>query len=167
MVNQLLFEQDMDKEVRVKSIHGSLFENDDNGLQVGVRITRRGVPETLEGTVICEVMRTDGTMTVVNGYHNYNVGYAFIPSACLMPGFVRIVLKNIVQSVKTTILAIAGTVAIVNGSAFIDPGSVIPDLTAYEGFVDRAETAITTLSGLSFDSYLMMGDDYMCAVTKE
>lgn len=166
MVNQLVFEQDMQKEVRLRQIHGSLFENDNNGLQVGVRILRNGVAETLAGSVICEVMRRDGTLATVNGGRSGNLAYANIPSSCLMPGMVKIVIKNVVGTQKTTVLAITGAVSMINGSAFIDSGSVIPDLSSYTNLVTRAETAANTVSKLSTDAQLIAGDRYRCIVTK-
>lgn len=166
MVNQLIFEQDMLKEVRPRQIHGSLFQNDNNGLQVGVRVLRNGVAETLSGSVVCEVMRRDGTLATVNGSRSGNLAYANIPTSCLMPGTVKIVLKNVAGTQKTTVLAITGTVSMVNGSAYVDPGSVIPDLSSYTSLVTRAETAANTIANLSTSSQLIAGDRYKCIVTK-
>lgn len=166
MVNQLIFEQDMVKEVRPRQIHGSLYENDNNGLQVGVRILRNGVAETLAGSVICEVMRRDGTLATINGSRSSNLAYASIPASCLMPGPIKIVLKNVSGTQKTTVLAITGTVSMINGSAFVDPGSVIPDLSSYTSLVTRAEAAANTVTKLSTDAQLIAGDRYRCVVTK-
>ena len=154
------------KEVRPRQIHGSLYENDNNGLQVGVRVLRDGAAETLAGSVVCEVMRRDGTLATVNGSRSGNLAYANIPSGCLMPGPIKIVMRNISGTQKTTVLAITGTVSMVNGSAFIDPGSVIPDLSSYTSLVTRAETAANTISKLTTEAQLIAGDRYRCVVTK-
>lgn len=166
MVNQLIFEQDMTKEVRLRQIHGSLFSNDNNGLQIGVRIVRNGTAENITGTVICEVLRQDGALVVVNGNRSGNLASAVIPSSCLMPGMAKIILKNVVDSQKTVLLAISGAVYVVDGSAYIDSGSIIPDLTAYESLVTRAETAASAISNLAVSAELIEDQRYQCSVTK-
>lgn len=164
MVNQLIFEQEMTKQVLPKQIHGSLYENDNNGLQIGVRIKRKGVAETISGSVICEVLRRDGTMDVVSGGKSGNLAYANIPASCLMPGIIKMFLKNVVGTQKTTVLSITGTVSMVNGSAFIDPGSVIPSLSDYTALVGRAETAAEAIDNLTTGNQLIAGDRYRLVV---
>lgn len=166
MVNQLLFEQDMAKPVQLRQIHGSLFENDNNGLQIGVRVFRNGEVESLIGSIICEVMRNDGAIVVVIGERSGNLACASIPSNCLMPGPIKMVMKNVDGEQKTTILAVSGVVLMVNGSAYIDPGTVIPDLTEYTELVNRAEAAATSIANLSTDTQLIVGDRYRCVVAK-
>lgn len=165
MVNNLVFDQDMAKEVQLRNISGSLYENDNRGLRLTVRVFRNGVPETLAGSITAHVVRSNGTLATVGGSRSGNTAYVNIPSSCLMPGLVQISLKNIDGSTSTTILAITGVVKVVNGSAFIDSGSVIPSLSAYEDLVEREEAAAGIISGLSTSATLIAGDRYRLNVT--
>lgn len=165
MFNQVYFEQDMTRQVHVRAMNGSLYEGDNEGLQVGVKIYRNGQPENLTGTILCETIRDDGAMILTDGAISENLAYANIKSNCLMPGCVRIVLKNLVGTQKTTVLAITGTVVMVNGSAYLDD-NVIPDLTEYTALTERIEAAAEAIDGLSTSVELVAGDRYKCIVTK-
>jgi len=160
MVNNLVFDQDMAKPVNMRNISGSFYENDNRGLRITARIFRNGVAENLSGSIVAHVVRSNGTLATVGGSRSGNTGYVTIPSSCLMPGLVQISLKNIEGSTSTTILAVSGVVKIVNGSAFIDPGNVIPSLSNYEALVTREEAAADIISGLSTSATLIAGDRY-------
>lgn len=116
MVNQLIFDQDLSKPVQFRQLHGSLFEADNNGLQVGVRVFKNGVAENLSGVVRCSIVCSDETIIVVNGEISGNVATVYIPQSSLMPGTIKILLKIVDGSTTTTMLALSGVVHGMNGS---------------------------------------------------
>jgi len=164
MVNNLVFDQDMAKPVNMRNISGSLYENDDKGLRLRVRVFQNGAAITLSGSIVAHVVRANGTLATVGGSRSGNEAYVNIPKSCLMPGLIQISMKNVDGSVSTTILAITGVVKVVNGSAFIDSGGVIPSLASYEALVQREEAAAATINGLSTSATLIAGDRYRCNV---
>ena len=167
MVNHLVFIQDMNREIKMQDLDGSLYEGDDSGVRISVKVYRDGTPEALSGSIIAEIMKSDGTLIVQNGgITGGNIAYVIMPKQALLPGPIKIVIKNSAGGVKTTICAIRGTVTIVNGTAYLDPGSVIPSLADYTSLVTRAEAAAATVNGLSFSATQLTGDDYRCVVVK-
>lgn len=116
MVNQLLFDQDLNKPVHLRQLHGSLYEGDNNGLQVGVRVFRDGVAENITGTVQCNVICSDNTIIRVNGTISGNIAMAYIHQSCLTPGLIKIILKVISGDTATTLLALSGVVHGMDGS---------------------------------------------------
>lgn len=165
MINRLEFEQDMLKEVRVRQMHGSLYEGDNEGLEIAVKVFRNGASENLAGAIVGEIVRADGVLTIVNGSCSGNVATVRVPASCLAPGMIKIVIKNTVGTQKTTIWAGSGVVSVVNGE-YIDPSGVIPDLSDYTALTVRIEEAAQTVSGLSVSTQLIAGDRYRCIVTK-
>ena len=169
MHNTLVFSQDMMNEVCIRYLKGSLFEGDANGLLLQINVFRNGVAESLSGVIVAEITRSDGALVVQNGEiagEENNCVNVTIPTSALMPGQINIIIKNISENIKTTIIAFSGIVVNVNGTSFIDPGSVIPSLSDFTALVTRAEAAAATVRNLSFSTVNLIGDDYLCAVRK-
>ena len=167
MLNQLSFEQDMDKEVRPRALHGSLYEGDDNGLMIQVALTRGAQKANITGSVIAEMTPCDGVMVVQNGGHTANIAYVTIPISAMKSGPLKINLRNVERDgTRTTILALSGFVNIVNGSSYIDPGTVIPALSDYTLLVQRAENATSIITGLALSATEIADNNYKISVTR-
>lgn len=165
--NNIVFEQDLAKPVCVRHLPGSLYEYDNSGLCLSVALYKNGVPVNATGDVEVTTMRADGTTapsftSSISG----NIVTVKVPSGALMPGLLRFVVKLISGNVKTTILAVTGAVVAIEGSQYVDPGSVIPSLSSYENMVDAIQSAATIVASLSTEATPIEGDRYRCLVNK-
>ena len=152
MVNELTFDQDMGKEVRVRQITGSLFEGDNEGLRLLVNVFRAGFAENLTGEIVCEIARSDGVHVRKFGSIDGNVASVVIPASAMIPGIVKMMLKNVTGTTITTLLAITGVVSPLlydpNGQTYIPTEDVIytpPDRIDYDSrqFMDTSSTTAT------------------------
>ena len=156
------------------SIHRSfmnkaLGEGDNSCDRYGVRILENGNSFSLTGCA-CEgyFIRPDGNTTVITGTVNENIAYVTIPQACYSyPG-------NFTLSIKISGTGFAGTMRIVDGTimdtstdAFIDPGSVIPDLASWTALVASANAAVTNINKLHIENEQIEGTRYKIKVYKD
>lgn len=169
VVNNLVFAQDLAKPVQVRYLHGSLYEYDNNGLQLTVALYQDGEPVNAAGNISGTVLRSNGTMAAgITGSTSGNKASIRIPSGALMPGIIRIVVKSTQGSTKTTLLAVTGTVVMVDGSAYVDPASIIPDLTDYIALANDINIAAGNITEtLEVDAAALEGDRYKITVSKD
>jgi hypothetical protein len=122
---------------------------------------------TATGDIEITGIRADGTAVpdFTSGTSG-NVVTVKVPSGALMPGLVRFVVKLISGGVKTTILAVVGTVVSVSGSQYVDTGNVIPDLQDWLDSISDIQVAATDIRKLSISASPISGDRYQIAVTK-
>ena len=168
VVNNLVFRQDLAAPVQVRFLSGSLYEYDNKGLKLTVELYQDGEPVNAAGDISGTVLRADGTLAAgVTGTTSGNKASIQIPSGALMPGVIRIVMKSTQSSVKTTLLAVTGSVVMVDGSAYVDPASVIPDLADYTSLADDMNDGSGNITNtLTVSNTVIAGDRYKITVSK-
>ena len=153
----------IDIDLESGSVHRS-FTN-----RFGFRCFRNGQPVSLVGsTVIGHFIRADGNTIQINGgaVTDYTA-FVTLPASCYaVEGQFTLAIKLSGGGVTGTIRMVDGTVINTTNGAIIDPGSVIPDLTAYLDAVDDAIQAEETILGFTVEAVQIENtDDYSIVVT--
>ena len=138
-----VFEQDLNQMVEVRPGGGLLFTGDAFSLKVTVRLTRGGVSESVEGTCIAKVIRSDGATVVVEGAEpSGNEISATLPASCFtVAGPLAVILQIVSGDVKTTVLKAVYNVTLGTTDTIVDPGHVVPDISDIIAMMDDAEEA--------------------------
>lgn len=128
---EILVNQDLKQPVRMIYPKGNLFENDNNGNLVGVRVFNGDTPATLTGSCVGYCILSNGASIPVNGTISGNSAYIIIPSsAYAVPGPIIVVIKNINGSNVATLAAICTTVIGIGGTIEDPSAAVIAEWTA-------------------------------------
>ena len=140
--------QDLKGLVSVQPLQGQIFSLDNGGNLIGVRVTEKGQPVELEGTVIGYCILSDGQTVNVTGsgntgIQNGNEAYIILPQlAYSVPGQINIIIKLTNGSTITTLAACTGYVYKSRTSNEVVPsGTPIPDLSTLEEAIRNANTA--------------------------
>ena len=135
---------ELQEPVKVRYLDGNLFSQDNQANQINVAVVDGGEPATISGTVTADVIRSDGgTVAVSGGTISGNVASISLPSAAYaVPGVVSIVMKLTTSGVITTIAAIVANVYKSSTETAIDPGTIIPSVTA---LISAIETAVASI----------------------
>ena len=155
--------------VHRSSMNRTLGEGDVAGDRIGVRILKNGEAVSLTGCNCSGFfMRPDGNTIVIEGTIEGNKAYVNIPEACYA------YTGNYTLSIKVTGTGFAGTMRIIDGTivdtktgSFIDPGSVIPDLSDWLALVTSANTAATNIGKIHIENELITGTRYKMKVYKD
>ena len=177
------FEQDLNEAVKVRYLDGVVFDADNKGNLVGVRIYRNGSPVNLSGSCNGYCITASGNSIPVIGTISGNTAYIVLPdTAYAVPGPINIILKVVDGTTVTTLAAIVSTVYGTGGVA-VDPSQATIDawsaqisatLTALEsGAVLYSESQSLTTGqktqarnniGANVSAVLISGDDYKLIV---
>ena len=123
--------QEVKEPVKMTYPKGNLFEQDNLGNLVGVKVYDNGSPVSLSGSCIGYCIVSTGASIPVNGTVSGNTAYIMIPSSVYeVPGPVIIVIKNVNGSVVTTLAAICTTIVGTGGTVTDPSASVIAEWTA-------------------------------------
>ena len=135
---------DLKEVVKVQYLSGNLFSQDNQANVINVTVTDGGEPATISGTVTANIIREDGgTVTATGGTISGNVVSITLPAAAyIVPGLVSIVVKLTASSVVTTLAAIVANVYQSSTETAVDPGTIIPSVTA---LVSQIETAVASI----------------------
>ena len=174
MVNNLVFEQDMEKPVQMRHLPSYIFENTKEGLRLSCYVYRNGQPENLTGSISVLGLTQDTATRSATGTissDETNLAYVDLPASFFYPGLVTIVMYNVSSNsnISTPILALSGVCVRVNGEAYVDTGNVIPSLASYTtlaGNIQTAATAIANNISMSAQVVTANSDRYKCVVTK-
>ena len=130
--------------VAVQYLNGVLFTQDVQGNQINVAVYDGGEPATISGTVTANIIRSDGgTVTATGGSISGNVASIAMPSAAYaVPGVASIIVKLSTSGVVTTIAAVVANIYESSTSTAIDPGTIIPSVTALVAQIDTAVASI-------------------------
>lgn len=137
------YRQDLTQPVQVHHLPGNVFSQDNQGNIVGVEVFDGGVPATLSGTVSATIVRSDGGTVAASGTLSGNKMSVSLPAeAYAIPGVISIVLKLTNGSVVTSLLAVVAVVYPSSTSQGVDPGTIIPDITALINAINDAVASI-------------------------
>lgn len=131
--------QDLNKPVKVQSISGNLFSQDNMANLIGVEIMDGNQPATVSGIVSANVLRADGATVEVTGTLTGNKASVILPQAAYaVPGMTAVVIKLIDGEEVTTVGALQAIVYRSVTDLYIDPGTIIPDI---QTLIERIDTA--------------------------
>lgn len=157
------YNQDLQEPVKVHYLDGNVFSADVQGNVIGVRVTNNGTPYTLSGTVLGNIIRSDGVTVPVTGVRTGNQATIALPAqAYAVPGVISIIVKLIDESDTTTICAVVANVYVSSTDAVVDPGTIIPSV---EALIEEIQAAVAEIPQdytsfyFGFRRYLNSGDD--------
>ena len=134
------YRQDLTQPVQVHHLPGNVFSQDNQGNIIGVEVFADGVPATLTGTVTANIVRSDGGTVGATGTLSGNKLSVVLPAAAYaVPGVISIVLKlSNGETSKVTLLAVVAIVYASSTATPVDPGTIMPDITALIAAVQEA-----------------------------
>lgn len=135
---------ELQEAVKVQYLKGNLFSQDVQANKISVAVYDGGSPASISGTVTANIIREDGgTVTATGGTISGNVVSITLPAAAyIVPGLVSIVIKVTASSVTTTIAAVVVNVYQSSTETAIDPGTIIPSVTALVAQIEAAVASI-------------------------
>ena len=135
---------DLQKAVKVQYLDGVVFSQDNQANAINVTVLDGGEPATISGTVTANIIRSDGsTVAASGGTITDNVASITLPAAAYaIPGVISVVIKLTTSGVVTTIAAIVANVYESSTAVVIDPGTIIPSVTA---LISAIETAVASI----------------------
>lgn len=130
--------------VQVRYIDGNVFSQDNNGNLIGVNVLEEDwTASTLSGSVSASVIRADGATVAVAGSLSGNQCSVVLPQACYaVPGVLSIVIKLTSGEAVTTVGAVVANVYRSSTDTAVDPGQIIPDISALIATIDAAVASI-------------------------
>lgn len=121
------FDQDLKAAVKVRYLDGVVFDADNKGNLVGVRVFSDGSPVNLSGSCAGYCVLANGNSIPVIGTVSGNTAYIILPdTAYSVPGPINIILKLTSGTTVTTLAAIVSTVYGV-GTVTTDPSQATID----------------------------------------
>lgn len=135
---------ELQEAVKIQYLKGNLFSQDVQANKISVAVYDGGSPASISGTVTANIIREDGgTVTATGGTISGNVVSITLPAAAyIVPGLVSIVIKVTASSVTTTIAAVVVNVYQSSTETAIDPGTIIPSVTALVAQIEAAVASI-------------------------
>ncbi|MBR4334376.1 MAG: SGNH/GDSL hydrolase family protein [Clostridia bacterium] len=111
--------------------------------RIGAIVTMNGQPFPLGGTCTGSAILADGSTVPMAGVIDGNQAYIDLDSSCYsVEGQIRIFVKITTSGVTTTLLAAVGTVQLTETDTVIDPGTIIPSVTALITAIEDAVESI-------------------------
>lgn len=118
---------DLQEPVRIVTVHGNVFTQDNMANRIGVEVTDGGEAATLSGSVLGYIIRADESTVVQTGSLSGNRAWVDLPeNAYAVPGQIQVAIRLVAGDVKTVLGALTGYVARSTTDTIIDPGSAIP-----------------------------------------
>lgn len=120
-----------------------IFYGDVAANRIGAIVLMNGAPVTLGGTCSGTAILADGSTVALTGTVSGNEAYVVLSSGCYsMEGQIQVFVKLTVSGVTTTLLAAVGTVRLTETDRIIDPGTIIPSVSALITSIEDAIAAI-------------------------
>lgn len=133
----------LNQPVNVTYLHGNLFSQDNAGNTINVFVMDNGEPAAIGGTVSANVIRADGATVAVTGSLSGNQCSVVLPQACYaVPGVLTIIIKLTSGETVTTVGAVVANVYRSSTDTAVDPGEIIPDISALIAAIDAAVASI-------------------------
>lgn len=137
------FNQDLKEPVKVRYLDGNVFSADNAGNLIGVNLFSDGQPASLSGSVVANVVRSDGATVPVSGTLSGNTATVVLNQSCYaVPGPISIVIKITASGAVTTVCAVVANVYQSSTDSVVDPGTIIPSI---EDLIDAIEAAVETI----------------------
>lgn len=120
-----------------------LYYADAEANRIGAIVTAGGAPVALTGTCSGTAIRADGTTVPLTGTVDGNMAYVDLIQDCYaVEGMIQIYVKQTTGDVTATLVAAVGTVRLTETDAVIDPGEIIPSVSALITAIDDAVASI-------------------------
>lgn len=111
--------------------------------RIGAIVTMNGQPFPLSGTCTGSAILADGSTVPMAGVIDGNQAYIDLDSSCYsVEGQIKIFVKITTGGVTTTLLAAVGTVQLTETDTVIDPGTIIPSVSALITAIEDAVESI-------------------------
>ena len=141
--NETWLNHDMMNAVKVQYLDGNVFSMDNAGNLIGVHLTRNGVDYSGGGSVSANVIRADGETVAVSGALSGANATVVLPQAAYaVPGVLSVIIKLTVSGEITTIGAVVANVYQSSTDTIVDPGTIIPSVTALIAAIEAAVASI-------------------------
>lgn len=125
------YNQDLKDPVQVQYLDGNIFSQDSRGNLIGVHVFEDGDPAVISGTVTATAIRADGITVPITGSISGNSCSVILPtSAYAVPGPIFIGIQLTGGGSTTTLCAIVTNVYQSSTDAVVDPGTIIPSISA-------------------------------------
>ena len=153
------FSQDINKPVQTQHGGGLVFTGDALSDSVSVALYDDGEALSFSGSVVGSAIRADGeTVEITGGTITGNVATITLPASCfVVPGPLSVVLTISDGTTITTALRVLFTVVQTETGTIVDPGSVVPNVSAItaeyanmQAAVAQAEAAASTAISASY-----------------
>lgn len=120
-----------------------LYYADVEANRIGAIVYMDGEPFALSGTCTGTAIRADGATVPMTGTVEGNQAYITLNADCYaVEGDIQIFVKVIAGDVTATLAAARGTVRLTETDAVIDPGEIIPSVSALITAIDDAVASI-------------------------
>lgn len=120
-----------------------LYYADKEANRIGAIVMMNGEPFPLSGTCSGTAIRADGTTVPMTGTVEDNQSYiTLIPDCYAVEGDIQIFVKLTTGDVTATLAAAVGTVRLTETNAVIDPGEIIPSVSALITAINDAVESI-------------------------
>lgn len=120
-----------------------LYYADQEANKIGAIVYMGGEPYALAGTCTGTAIRADGTTVPMQGTVDGNQAYiTLIPDCYAIEGSIQIFVKITIGDVVSTLAAAVGTVRLTETDAVIDPGEIIPSVSALITSINDAIASI-------------------------
>lgn len=120
-----------------------LYYADVEANRIGAIVYMDGEPFALSGTCIGTAIRADGATVPMTGTVEGNQAYITLNADCYaVEGDIQIFVKLTTGTVTATLAAARGTVRLTETGAVIDPGEIIPSVSALIAAIDDAVASI-------------------------
>lgn len=111
--------------------------------RVGVIAYLNGAPVNLSGTCSGSAILADGSTVPMTGVVSGNEAYIDLVSSCYsVEGIIKVFVKLTASGTTTTLLAAVGTVKLTETGTVIDPGTIIPSVSALITEIEEAVASI-------------------------
>lgn len=122
---------------------GQIYYGDVEANRIGAIVFLDGAPVALTGTCSGTAILADGSTVPLTGALEGNMAYVDLTSSCYSKeGQIRVFVKLTVSDVTTTLIAAVGTVRLTETDTVIDPGTIIPSVSALIADIDEAVASI-------------------------
>lgn len=137
------YRQDLKQPVQVHHLPGNVFSQDNQGNLLGVEVYDDGVPASLSGTVSANIVRSDGGTVAATGTVSGNKMTVVLPAAAYaVPGIISVVLKLVAGGITVSMLAVVAVVYASSTDSAVDPGTIIPSISA---LIEQIQEAVATI----------------------
>ena len=135
-----------------------LYYADQEANRIGAIVYMGGEPYALAGTCTGTAIRADGTTVPMQGTVDGNQAYiTLIPDCYAIEGSIQIFVKITIGDVVATLAAAVGTVRLTETEAVIDPGEIIPSVSA---LITSINDAIASIPADYSDLLAAIAPDY-------
>ena len=144
--------------VKVQYIDGNMFSMDNAGNTAHVYVFYDGEPQEISGSISATVIRADGSTVAVSGAMSGNRAYVIFPQAAYaVPGVISVVIKATDGTTVTTIAAFVANVYRSSTDTIVDPGTIIPSVSA---LIAQIEAAVDSIPADYSALLLMLAKNY-------